>query len=59
MSEISDAWWLFPSLNIDTEISKLLTDWKYGEDILHDIMVSGLKLKILGISSIEINKIKN
>ena len=45
-------------LNIDTEISKLLTDLKFEEeDILHDIMASESELKRLGILSIQIKNL--
>ena len=45
-------------LNIDTEISKLLTDLKFEEeDILHDIMTSESKLKRLGILAIQIKNL--
>ena len=39
-------------LFIDTKISKLLDYLKFEEGKLHDIMVSELKLKRLGVSSI-------
>ena len=47
-------------LTVESKISKLLTDLKYEkEDILHGIMVSKLKLRRLGVSSMQINRIKN
>ena len=47
-------------LNTDTEISKFLIDLKYEEEsLLYDIMTSESKLKKLGITYIQINKIKN
>ena len=46
-------------LFIDTKISKLLDYLKSEEGKLHDIMVSELKLKRLGVSSIQINRNKN
>ena len=47
-------------LFIDTKISKLLDYLKFEEEgKLHDIMVSELKLKRLGVSSIQINRNKN
>ena len=46
-------------LFIDTKISKLLDYLKFEEGKLHDIMVSELKLKRLGVSSIQINRNKN
>ena len=45
---------------LETKISKLLTHLEYEkEDILHDIMASRLKLKRLGVSSIQINRMEN
>ena len=47
-------------LTAETKIFKSLTDLKHEEEhILHDIMTSELKLKSLGVLSIQINKIKN
>ena len=47
-------------LTLETKISKLLTHLKYEkEGILHDIMASRLKLKRLGVSSIQINRMEN
>ena len=47
-------------LIVETRTSKLLTGLKYEkEGILHDIMGSRLKLKILRVSSTQTNRIKN
>ena len=47
-------------LIVETRTSKLLTHLKYEkEGILHDIMASRLKLKRLGVSSIQINRMEN
>ena len=47
-------------LTLETKISKLLTHLKYEkEGISHDIMASRLKLKRLGVSSIQINRMEN
>ena len=47
-------------LTAETNIFKLLTDLKHEEEhILYDIMTSELRLKKLGVSSIQINRIKN
>ena len=48
------------SLTAETEIFKLLIDLRYEEErILYDIMTSELRLKRLGVLSIQIDKIKN
>ena len=47
-------------LTAETKIFKLLTDLKHEKEyILHDIMTTELILKKLGVSPIQINKIKN
>ena len=47
-------------LTAETKILKSLIDLKHEEEhILYDIMTSELRLKKLGVSSIQINKIKN
>ena len=47
-------------LIVETRTSKLLTHLKYEkEGILHDIMGSRLKLKILRVSSTQTNRINN
>ena len=47
-------------LIVETRTSKLLTHLKYEkEGISHDIMASRLKLKRLGVSSIQINRMEN
>ena len=47
-------------LTAETKILKSLIDLKHEEEhILYDIMTSELRLKKLGVSSLQINKIKN
>ena len=47
-------------LTAETKIFRLVADLKHEEEhILYDIMTSELKLKKLGVSSIQINKIKS